>query len=216
VPIKALTTVVVLYRLRGALRRLDNPTHLAGLIVSGGPSERLEFITRENCLRVISSQFRANQPGCIIFPSRHPEAGSADEDRNLRPHARRLSALEPSLTLPAITRKIIILAKRLADALNTYPQMLWTVGLRCAETKTRRVGCIPLTSICGKGSSRESEQGALGEGRLHPHRAKHCGKRGVGRQDRASQTILLIKVSWINSLARACLTTSKRNVGFSR
>ena len=36
------------------------------------------------------------------------------------------------------------------------------------------------------------------------------------RTARASQTILLIKVSWINSLARACLTTSKRNVGFSR
>ena len=33
-----------------------------------------------------------------------------------------------------------MLAKRLADSLNTYPQMLWTVGLRCAETKTRRVG----------------------------------------------------------------------------
>jgi hypothetical protein len=108
--------------------RLNNPAHLTGLIVGGRPSDRLEFITRENCLRVISSQFRANQPGCVIFPSRHLEAGSADEDRNLRP--------------------------------------------------------------------------------MHV--------RGVGRQDRASQTILLIKVSWINSLARACLTTSKRNVGFSR
>jgi hypothetical protein len=195
--------------------RLNNPAHLTGLIVGGRPSDRLEFITRENCLRVISSQFRANQPGCVIFPSRHLEAGSADEDRNLRSmHVDHQLLRHPSP--PAVTQKIIILAKRLADALNTYPQMLWTVGLRCAETKTRGVGCIALTSICGEGSSRESEQGALGEGRLHPHRAKHCGKRGVGRQDRASQTILLIKVSWINSLARACLTTSKRNVGFSR
>jgi NAD(P)-dependent dehydrogenase (short-subunit alcohol dehydrogenase family) len=65
--------------------RLNNPAHLTGLIVGGRPSDRLEFITRENCLRVISSQFRANQPGCVIFPSRHLEAGSADEDRNLRP-----------------------------------------------------------------------------------------------------------------------------------
>src|SRR5262245_22145788 len=88
--------------------------------------------------------------------------------------------------------------------------MLWTVGLRCAETKTRRVGCIPLTSICGKGSSRKCELGALGEGALHPHR------RRVGRHYRASHTILLTKVPWFNSLARACLTTSKRNVGFSR
>ena len=163
-----------------------------------------------------SAQFRANQPGCIIFPSRHLEAGSADEDRNLRPMHVDYQLLSHPSPSPLSPQKIIILAKRLADALNTYPQMLWTVGLRYAETKTRRVGCIPLTSICGKGSSRESEQGALGEGRLHPHRAKHCGKRGVGRRDRASQTILLIKVSWINSLARACLTTSKRNVGFSR
>ena len=28
--------------------------------------------------------------------------------------------------------------------------MLWTVGLHCAETKTRRVGCIPLHLRQGK------------------------------------------------------------------
>jgi hypothetical protein len=32
------------------------------------------------------------------------------------------------------------LAKHLADALNTYPQMLWTVWLRWPDTRTRRVG----------------------------------------------------------------------------
>jgi hypothetical protein len=46
---------------------------------------------------------------------------------------------------------------------------------------------------CGKGNSK-SEKRAL-EGRLQPHRAKHWGtRRRVGRQDRASQTILLTKV----------------------
>src|SRR4029079_7523437 len=83
--------------------------------------------------------------------------------------------------------------------------------LRGNEDQARRLHPTPFAA-----GEALSERGALGEARLHPHRAKHCGKRGVGRRDRAAQTILLIKVSWINSLARACLTTSTRNVGFSR
>src|SRR6185503_18273921 len=107
--------------------RLNNPTHLTGLIVSGRPSDRLEFITRENCLRVISSQFRANQPGCIIFPSCHLEAGSADEDRNLRSMHVDYQLLSHPSPSP-LSRKNHNPGKAPCP-LDTYPQMLWTVGL---------------------------------------------------------------------------------------
>src|SRR5512133_2259311 len=63
---------------------LHNPAHFASLSVGRCPSKRLKFITRENCLWVLSPQLSTGKPpGWLAFPTRHLEASSADGDLNL-------------------------------------------------------------------------------------------------------------------------------------
>ena len=63
---------------------LHNPAHFASLVVGRCPSNRLKFITRKNCLWVLSPQLGTGKPlGCLAFPTRHLEASSSDRDLNL-------------------------------------------------------------------------------------------------------------------------------------
>src|SRR5262249_38840544 len=136
------------------------------------------------------------------FPSRHLEAGSADEDRNLRPmHVDYQLLSHPSPSPQTLENN------NLGKAPCRCPQHLSTDAvdngptLPGNENPGASVTYVPLRPDFTRIAQSIGESGEDLVARI---------------QDRASHTILLTKVPWMNSLARACLTTSKRNVGLSR